>query len=528
MLRAFIIKELRHHLVSFRYLVSTVILLTLTTLAVFAASDDYRLRLRSYQDQVAQHREDLRQVRAYSFLQPVLDRAPEPLGVIDRGVEGQVGNRLRVGVFTIPAATTGAYRDNPFMAAFPSLDLTTIVRVVLALLALLLTFDTLVGEREQGTLRLVMANPVGRRTVLAGKYLGALLALLVPLLLALLTAVTVLVLRGGVSLDLGHWLRLAAVAGAYVLYLSLMILLGLVLSATARSAAKALAAAILGWLLLVFLIPQVAIAIGTEVAAVGRDPRAVEDAVAALVIERDTRLDEALRAHPLRAAPSGHSTPFLATADNRAVLHRYGSAAYYDALVAFHRQEVAMGQGYAAQIYALRQAYEASLRSEERLAAGLASLSPSFLLARVSASFAGTSIADHDAFLRASRAYREALVAYLEEKGAFDSWRWFTDDPPPARPWPSWLGLDPEDVDANNIRALAERFQAPEVQARIARSLDDPRRQLDLDDLPVFRPPDLGVTRAASRVVPEITVLLLLNLLLAATAWRRVRGYDLG
>ena len=37
---------------------------------------------------------------------------------------------------------------------------------------LLFTFDALSGEREQGTLRLCLANPISRPVLLIGKFLG--------------------------------------------------------------------------------------------------------------------------------------------------------------------------------------------------------------------------------------------------------------------------------------------------------------------------------------------------------------------
>ena len=48
------------------------------------------------------------------------------------------------------------------------------MQVILGLLALLLTFDALSGERESGNLRLLLGNGLPRRTLLAGKLLGAL------------------------------------------------------------------------------------------------------------------------------------------------------------------------------------------------------------------------------------------------------------------------------------------------------------------------------------------------------------------
>ena len=57
---------------------------------------------------------------------------------------------------------------------------------VLSLIAILFTFDSISGERERGTLRLMLANSIPRHTVLLGKFLGALISISAPLTLAVL------------------------------------------------------------------------------------------------------------------------------------------------------------------------------------------------------------------------------------------------------------------------------------------------------------------------------------------------------
>ena len=52
--------------------------------------------------------------------------------------------------------------DNPFLNLLSSIDLVFIFQVVLSLLALLFAYDAVAGECEGGTMRLMMANPVGR------------------------------------------------------------------------------------------------------------------------------------------------------------------------------------------------------------------------------------------------------------------------------------------------------------------------------------------------------------------------------
>ena len=59
-------------------------------------------------------------------------------------------------------------------------------------MALIFAYDALAGERERGTLRLVLTHPVSRGQILLAKYISAMLCLLAPLLMSLLLAVILL------------------------------------------------------------------------------------------------------------------------------------------------------------------------------------------------------------------------------------------------------------------------------------------------------------------------------------------------
>ena len=48
--------------------------------------------------------------------------------------------------------------DNPFIAFFSSIDIVFVFEVILSLMGLIFAYDAIAGERERGTLRLVLAH----------------------------------------------------------------------------------------------------------------------------------------------------------------------------------------------------------------------------------------------------------------------------------------------------------------------------------------------------------------------------------
>ncbi|HSS52294.1 MAG TPA: ABC transporter permease subunit, partial [Thermoanaerobaculia bacterium] len=249
-------KELRNHLASFRFWVGALLTIVLAYSSTLIAARDYNLRLSRYRDRIASHQQGLTAVSVYSYLQPVLVRPPEPLSVLDQGLDSRLGTEVTIHSFAIPVDATSSYGGNELLASLPGVDLTTIVSVVLGLLALLLTHDAVVGEREDGMLRAVFANGVTRQTVLAGKLAGGLLALLLPLAVGLLVSLGLFRYEVKALLTADQWLRVAGLVGGYVAYLSFMLLLGLLISLYFRTTSRALGLSVLAWFVLTIVLPS--------------------------------------------------------------------------------------------------------------------------------------------------------------------------------------------------------------------------------------------------------------------------------
>jgi ABC-type transport system involved in multi-copper enzyme maturation permease subunit len=532
MLGAYIKKELLHHLASFPFWVATLLSVALAAASTLVAAHDYELRWNRYRDGVEADRKELATVTVYSFLQPVVLRPPEPLSVFDQGFDARLGTDVRIHLFQIPAAATGGFQGNEFMAPLPAagVDLTTIVTVVLGLLALLLASDAVIGEREEGTLRTALAHGAARGKLLAGKILGGLLAVSIPLAAVLLVSSAVLGVTVGLAPYRDRGARVAGLLASYVAYLGLMFLLGLLVSLRARSTARALLSAVLLWLVVVVLLPAIAWAL----AGVLVDAQAANGLAqpgSRELLEKEKRWLAAATPHPLGRRVNGHTAISTVDGPNQAIRYRNGSALYYDALREHYRSEVASGIQQAERLYQIRRRHEERLRQGERLGLAFAIASPAHLLYRLSEIFSGTSLDDYDGFLAACRRHRRELQAFFDRRGAWRSWRWFTDDPPERLyPWPRFLGLRPEDVDESMAQSLLKRLSSAEVAPELVRhgqEVDaDGARRLNPDELPPFTYRTPGFAERLRRAAPAGFSLAVLIALATAAAWQQFLRYD--
>ena len=132
----------------------------------------------------------------------------------------------------------------------------SIISLVLPFIAILFTFDAIAGEREQGTLRLTLSHSVARDLVLTGKFLGAFLSIGIPFVIAVLINLFLLYTAGGVPLGANEWGRLGLILLVALIYLSIFIALGLLVSSRAKRSSVSLTILLLIWVVWVVLTPS--------------------------------------------------------------------------------------------------------------------------------------------------------------------------------------------------------------------------------------------------------------------------------
>ena len=153
--------------------------------------------------------------------------------------------------------TTGLKKaSSPHLSAFYSTDLTFIVQFLLSFFAVLLAFDAFTSEKEKGTLRLVYSNPVKRGHLVLAKYMSALLAIGLPLLLGLIIGLILLSLSSVVPISSGFISGLSLFFIVSLLYLSVFVLIGLLFSAFSHTSKNSLVLCLLVWIFLVVILPK--------------------------------------------------------------------------------------------------------------------------------------------------------------------------------------------------------------------------------------------------------------------------------
>lgn len=270
-------KELLALLTSGRFVVSVLVAVALAVSSAWVLVRNYEGEVRAHEAFSAAHG---RQIGSYetgaetpldslSMGGRILDRAPPVLSVLVAGVYQEQPKAFWVSNYDGPTPETNLV-ENRLSELFALLDLRFVVGVVFSLLALLVAYDAISGERQKGTLRIILANPVSLRKILLAKWISLSAALALAFLLAFLLSLVIALLNPTVSFAAAEWLRLALIALVSVVYLSLFVTLGLFLSSLFRTPYAAIAVGLVIWVLAVIILPGFA-AHGGALATPGLD-----------------------------------------------------------------------------------------------------------------------------------------------------------------------------------------------------------------------------------------------------------------
>ena len=262
MLREIIWRELLDHLQSLRFALTLLLVIVLMLTGSVLYIHDYRQQVADYGENVSENLDLLKKKAEKDLHEVVSDppnlliyRSPSPLGFIAEGHEKDLPNAFAVDAFELVGPQT-ILRRNYTLQRFDALDWVFTVGVILSFAAFAMTYDSISGEAETGTLRLCLSNSLPRATLLFGKYSGTIISLAIPLIIGICMNTLIIALFGVLPFESTYWLQIGGVVLFSVLYISVFATLGLLISCLTRSSSVSLVLLLLVWVCFVVFIPR--------------------------------------------------------------------------------------------------------------------------------------------------------------------------------------------------------------------------------------------------------------------------------
>ena len=478
MLTTLIRRELLDNLMTFRFAVAVLIMLLLVVANTVVLTKDYEQRLADYNTAFKTHQQQLAKKITYSSGELKVDRPPNPLSIFNVGFDKRLGNEVTVSHRYVPTLWDANKHGstNSFMGMFAAIDVVFIFEAILSLLALIFAYDTLAGEYERGTLRLVLTHPVRRGHILLAKYISAMLCLLVPLLMSLLLAVILLTISTAISLNADDFLRIGGIVLASVVYLSVFYFIGMLISVATRRTSTALMLSMFVWGFLVLVYPNMILAVVPRPEAPQARVASAYSQIEQIWEEFDRERKQFLKndAFPgenpsfdlLRVG--GYSSGYF-DRNSSTLRYFYRKSLDMEQLKADAESRVSHAQNYygflgprvtdtAEKTWLIRKpALEKILVHPTNMESVWLKLSPVGLYDAATQAWAGTDLKGIRDFFEATRAYRRQVVDHFYNAKVFESRQWFAGDKGTAD-WDSLprFSFQRVDVGTNAKRALPE------------------------------------------------------------------------
>ena len=419
-----VIRELYDHLSSLRFALTTLLILILMIVNAVVYLGEYKQRMGIYRGRTigSQNRLQSRCGTLYDLALKGpghLYKKPSPLAFCAAGgekllldeVRGNTEGRIRrwqngddfyefieIWALAYPPNVDILFiaeqvpSERSIMPNYIRIDWGFVTAVLLSFMGILFTFDSISGEQERGTLRLILANSISRNAVICGKFLGAFFTISIPFLLGTIVSIFIIYLSGAVPFNSSHWVRLGLIICVALIYTSIFIFLGILVSSRIRESSTSLAILLLIWTVWVVLMPNALGSLGNRLHA---RPSAREFMVQA----RDSREDLRGRYFARIKEPPRRETP---------------------ATIA-----TALGAEYVNKDAELRDRLHAGYLSAElrqiQTARSLTRISPAAIVQYAFEALAGTGLPRHLDFISQTRQYAKQFRQFLIDTDRGDS-----------------------------------------------------------------------------------------------------------
>ena len=250
-------RELLDHLVTLRFSVIFALTFLLMISAVLIFSGEHARKMREYPRRVENFVDEDGKVHLgwIACQGAMVQAAPSPLAFLCAAGDRELPNEAWLALHGVSAIERGV-EPGDAVVGNGGTDWTYVITVLLSFGAGLLTYKGISGERRDGTLTLLLANPVSRATLLAAKYLAAFIALGTVLVISIVAGAILLQMIGAIPLAADEWGKISLFGLVALVFLSIFVLTGLACSVWTRSPVLSAVAFLFTWMTLVFVIPN--------------------------------------------------------------------------------------------------------------------------------------------------------------------------------------------------------------------------------------------------------------------------------
>jgi ABC-type transport system involved in multi-copper enzyme maturation permease subunit len=417
MLKTLIRKEITEIILDLRFVIATLLCVVLIPLGMYVSIKDYEQRLQEYQTSVQQYEKRSKESMYSGDFGAEGYRPPSPLSVFSGGLKGKLNMKVTTQYDGNYHIENLSQDENLQAVLFGKIDFAFIVGTVLSLLALIFTFRTVTGEKESGTLRLIVAGNVPRWKIIFSKIVGGYCIFLIPVLLSFTVGLLFLNRSEVLSLSAQNYGTIFLVLVTVLLFLFCIFSMGVLVSALTHSSIVSMIGVLFAWVLLVLVIPKMSPMIAQVVCPVlSRQVVDTEKAMVLGEIGREKEKTEAeLYKKVLAEAGLGVDRAFDDSKETEQAQKEYDKQK--GPVLRQYQERMSK------EARRIEEDYTNKRRAQEAIAANLSRMSPFCCMANALSEMSGTGSSEIENFSKQAQLFQETVKRNFYDNFEFSEYR---------------------------------------------------------------------------------------------------------
>lgn len=251
-------KELYDNFMSFRFFIALLLCVILLPTGILINKQNYERKRASYLEAKNLYEQSLQGNATQNLVKAKGYREPSELAMLANGLDETLPSHVSTDYADGLILSAETYLDNPLSVLYGKIDFAFMVNIVMSLLAIVFTFNATTGEKEEGTLKLILSNSLARWKVLVAKFLGAFISISIPLILAILISLILLSASGTFDVFQADFLlRFGLIILISFVYISVFINIGIFISSMTQKSLNSKIMLLFMWVIFVLTIPKI-------------------------------------------------------------------------------------------------------------------------------------------------------------------------------------------------------------------------------------------------------------------------------
>ena len=221
----------------------------------------YNVRLEQYSMHKSEYMDELKDIAENNLTRFAVNRQhfvlnPRDTGFIEDCKEKYLPNTFIHSAYNVFGFEIGSAGVNPLLNKFQELNWSFIISLIVSFVVLLLTFDTISGEKETGTLSVTLSNSISRGVLLFGKYVSVIMSVMIMILIGVLISILILMISHLVIFSFDILTEILSFMTVSLLFVFLIAAIGILSSVIVKNSNVSLLISLVFWLVFIVIIPN--------------------------------------------------------------------------------------------------------------------------------------------------------------------------------------------------------------------------------------------------------------------------------